>query len=149
MSEISFQSRIDIFFFKITPQTVYASTKRNDIPSLHSRRLEVVGTSSLFRPLLPSACYAGYDITRGTRVVTSLPGCICFPCCFEGSVSFLEHWLFRAFQKQSGSNLRLRVCISQCSSIIFEPFMIHTTGKSFSFYTLILLKIIINYYILY
>ena len=28
--------------------------------SLRSRRLEVVGTSSLFRPLLPSACYAGY-----------------------------------------------------------------------------------------
>ena len=86
------------FFFKITPQTVYASTKRNDIPSLRSRRLEVVGTSSLFRPLLPSACYAGYDITRGTRVVTSLPGCIYFPCCLRGVSLFLNTGCLEPFR---------------------------------------------------
>ena len=93
-----FNLELIFFFFKITPQTVYASAKRNDIPSLRRRRLEVVGTSSLFRPLLQSACYAGYDITRGTRVVTSLPGCICFPCCLRGVSLFLNTGCLEPFR---------------------------------------------------
>lgn len=41
--------------------------------------------------------YKRNEITRGTRVVMSLQGSILLSLLFERSVSFLEHWLFRAF----------------------------------------------------